>query len=172
MLLMIQLFLLVVQYILGMWINLFASTINSSLPKPPMGFMTLAMFSVPEIMVHMAIGILIGIFSLMIIASSLLRGSGFIAGLAVTNGILTILARMSGKFFLFSGMQNNAISFTMAIGFIGVVSTNAGMLYVSPRDITPTSGENTEAIRILRNIYRKGEISKDEYDKIKEEIMR
>ncbi|MEM3907831.1 MAG: SHOCT domain-containing protein, partial [Candidatus Micrarchaeaceae archaeon] len=90
----------------------------------------------------------------------------------VTNGILTILARMSGKFFLFSGMQNNAISFTMAIGFIGVVSTNAGMLYVSPRDITPTSGENTEAIRILRNIYRKGEISKDEYDKIKEEIMR
>ncbi|MEM3846159.1 MAG: SHOCT domain-containing protein [Candidatus Parvarchaeota archaeon] len=172
MLLMIQLFLIVVQYILGMWINLFASTINSSLPKPPIGFMTLAMFSVPEIMVHMAIGILIGIFSLMIIASSLLRGSGFIAGLAVTNGILTILARMSGKFFLFSGMQNNAISFTMAIGFIGVVSTNTGMLYFSSRSITPKSSWNKEAIMILKNKYKKGEISKHEYDRMREEIGR
>ncbi|MEM3489138.1 MAG: hypothetical protein QW752_06945 [Thermoplasmata archaeon] len=93
-----------------------------------------------------------------------------IACLAVSNGILTILAGMIGIFFLFSGMQNNTLSFTIATGFIGVVSTNAGMLYVSSRDITPTSGENTEAIRILRNIYRKGEISKDEYDRIKEEI--
>ncbi|MEM0159916.1 MAG: SHOCT domain-containing protein [Candidatus Micrarchaeaceae archaeon] len=172
MLLMIQVFLLVIQFILGMWINLFAPAINSSLPQPPMGFMMLAMFSVPEIMVHMAIGILIGILSLMIIASSLLRGSRLIAGLAVTNGILTILAGMSGVSFLFGGMQNNALSFTMAIGFIGVVSTNAGMLYVSSWNITPTSSGNTEAMELLRNIYRKGEISKEEYDRMREEIGR
>ncbi|MEM4067911.1 MAG: hypothetical protein QXV17_13740 [Candidatus Micrarchaeaceae archaeon] len=131
-----------------------------------------AMFSVPEIMVHMAIGILIGIFSLMIIVSSPLRGSGFIAGLAVTNGILTILARMSGKFFLFSGMQNNALSFTMAIGFIGVVSTNTGVLHFSSRVITPTSSGNTEAMMIFKNKYKKREISREEYDRIREEIGR
>ncbi|MEM0135195.1 MAG: hypothetical protein QXU18_08240 [Thermoplasmatales archaeon] len=173
MLLMIQLFLLVVQFILGMWINLFAPAINTSLPQSPMGFMMFAMFSVPEITIHMAIiGVLIGIFSLMIIASSLLRGSGLIADLAVTNGILTILAGMSGIFFLFSGMQNNALSFTMAIGFISVVSTNAGMLYVSPRNITPTSSGNTEAMMILKNKYKKSEISREEYDRIREEIGR
>ncbi|MEM4067910.1 MAG: hypothetical protein QXV17_13735 [Candidatus Micrarchaeaceae archaeon] len=33
-LMMIQLFLLVVQYILGMWINLFASTIILHFPRP------------------------------------------------------------------------------------------------------------------------------------------
>ncbi|MEM3908126.1 MAG: hypothetical protein QXZ17_14915 [Nitrososphaerota archaeon] len=134
--------------------------------------MMLAMFSVPEIIIHVAVGILIGIFSLMIIASSLLRGSGLIADLAVTNGILTILAGMSGIFFLFSGMQNNALSFTMAIGFIGVISTDAGMVYITVRNTTSISGDNAEAIRILRNKYNKSEISIEEYDKIREEVGR
>lgn len=122
----------------------------------------LPMFSVPEIMIHMAIGILVGMLSLMIIASSLLRGSGLIAGLAVSNGMLTILAGMIGIFFLLSGMQDNALSFTMAIGFISVVSTDAGMVYITLKNTTSISGDNTEAIRILRNKYNKSEILREE----------
>ncbi|MEM3753741.1 MAG: hypothetical protein QW778_04035 [Candidatus Micrarchaeaceae archaeon] len=120
----------------------------------------------------MAIGILVVIFSLMIIVSSLLRGSGLIAGLAVSNGMLTLLAGLSGIFFLFSGMQNNALSFTMAIRFIGVISTGAGMVYITLKNTTSISGDNTEAIRILRNKYNKSEILREEYDKIREEIGR
>ncbi|MGC8563264.1 MAG: hypothetical protein ACP5NO_08790, partial [Thermoplasmata archaeon] len=88
-LVMFQVFLLVIQFVLGMSINLFAPTINTSLPPTPMGFMMLEVFSFPEIMAHMITGIIIGIVSVIIIASSLFTGRYGLIALAFANGLMT-----------------------------------------------------------------------------------
>jgi len=131
--LMFQVFMLVIQFILGMWINLFAPPINLPLQSSPMNFMMLEAFSSPEIMSHMVIGISIGIVSVIIIISSLFTGRGSLIALGFTNGLLTLVSGISGIYFILGYMQNNSLSFIMSIGFIGVILTNFGMMHLLSR---------------------------------------
>jgi len=129
--LMFQIFMLVIQFILGMWINLFAPPIKLPLQSSPMNFMmNFVMLEAPEIMSHMVIGFTIGIVSVIIIISSLFTGRGSLIALAFTNGLLTLVSGISGIYFILGYMQNNSLSFIMSIGFIGVILTDFGMMYL------------------------------------------
>ncbi len=167
---MIQLFLLVIQFILGMWINLFAPVINTSLQPSPMQFMMLAAFSIPEIMIHMMTGLVIGLLAILLLAFSFVSRRYEIIALSFVNGILTLTAGISGIFFLFSGMQNNVLSFVMALGFIGVIFTDFAIMYFASANSSIISVHNSDALKILRNRYETRQISKVEYDRMREDL--
>ena len=169
---MIQLFLLAIQFILGMWINLFAPVINTALPPSPMQFMMLAAFSIPEIMIHMMTGIAIGFLAILLLAFSLFSGRHEIIVLGFVNGLLTLIAGISGMFFLFSGMRNNVLSFVMALGFIGVILTDFAIIYYGSMNSSSISSHESDAVKILKNRYETGQIPKVEYDRMREDLER
>lgn len=121
--------LLTIQFIIGIWMNLFA-------PFPSFGTsffmygMMQVMFSVPELMVHMMNGILIGLVSLMIF---MLLATGNDYRLSLLGGAASfsiLIAGISGIEFMFSGFTNNAFSFLMSLGFIFTVIAYSSILYI------------------------------------------
>ncbi|EQB69417.1 MAG: hypothetical protein AMDU1_APLC00089G0006 [Thermoplasmatales archaeon A-plasma] len=64
-LILLEFLLLIIQFIIGMWMNLFAIFPSFGSSFFMYGMMQV-MFSVPELMVHMMLGIFIGLISLMI----------------------------------------------------------------------------------------------------------
>jgi len=167
-----QIFLLTIQFIIGIWINLFAP-MNITVQQyhrymmGMMGGILMSIMSqVPEIMVHMMIGILIGVFALIILILSFFTKKPLIIILAIINGPLTLMAGISGLYFVLGGLQNNILSFIMSIGFIGVVLSDFGIIYFTDRTNTPASKTNSNAISILRERYAKGEITKEQYDQM------
>ena len=169
---MIQLFLLAIQFILGMWINLFTPPppIYLSPSLSPMQFMMSTAFSIPEIMVHMMNGMVIGFLAILLLAFSLFSGRHEIIVLGFVNGLLTLIAGISGMFFLFSGMRNNVLSFVMALGFIGVILTDFAIIYYGSMNSSSISSHESDAVKILRNRYEKGQISKEEYGRMREDL--
>ncbi|MCW6158956.1 MAG: SHOCT domain-containing protein [Thermoplasmatales archaeon] len=167
---MTQLLFLSVQFIVGMWINLFAPAINTTLTPSPMQFMMLVVFSEPEAMTHMIVGIMIGILALIMIAFSLFSGEAKIIILSFADGILTLVAGISGMLFLFSYMSNNFLSFSMSIAFVGVILTDFSIVYYSSRYNPGKSGYGFDPLSIMKNGYAKGEISKEEYDRMREDL--
>ncbi|MGC8562134.1 MAG: SHOCT domain-containing protein [Thermoplasmata archaeon] len=167
---MAQLLFLSVQFILGMWINLFAPTINTTLTPSPMQFMMLVVFSAPDVMTHMIVGIMIGILALIMIAFSLFNGAIKVIILTFADGILTLVAGISGILFLSSYMNNNFLSFSMSLAFVGVILTDFSIVYYSSRDNSGKSGHNIVPLNILKNRYAKGEISREEYDRMRRDL--
>ncbi len=151
-------------------INLFAPTISTSLTPSPMQFMMLVVFSDAEVITHMIFGIMIGIIALVMIASSLFNGEVKIIILSFVDGILTLVAGISGILFLFSYMNNNFLSFSMSLAFVGVILADFSIVYYSSRDGSGKSRHNIDPLNILKNRYAKGEISKEEYDRMREEL--
>ncbi|MGC8497729.1 MAG: SHOCT domain-containing protein [Thermoplasmata archaeon] len=168
----VQFFLLAVQFIIGMWINLFAPmNIPTTQYNGMMGsYLMDIMIQIPEIMAHMMVGILIGLVALITLFVSIFTGKFTIILLVAINGILTLMAGIYGITFLIGGMQNNILSFIMSIGFIGVVLSDFGIIYFIDRMDTPASKTNSNAIATLRERYAKGEITKDQFDKIMEDL--
>ncbi len=168
---MIQLFLLAIQFILGMWINLFTPPpIYLSPSLSPMQFMMSTAFSIPEIMVHMMNGVVIGFLAILVLAFSFVSRRHEIIALSFVNGALTLTAGISGMFFLFSGMRNNVLSFVMALSFLGVILTNFAIMYFASANSSIISVHNSDALKILRNRYETGQIPKVEYDRMKEDL--
>ncbi|MEM0146564.1 MAG: hypothetical protein QXL00_01855 [Conexivisphaerales archaeon] len=125
----LELFLLLIQYLIGMWINLFAVF-------PPLssyGFMygmMQAMFSVPELMIHMMVGILIGIISLIILVLFAVSGDYVLSLLGAFASISILMAGISGLEFVFSGFANNVFSYIMSFGLIFAVMAYSMILYM------------------------------------------
>ena len=92
------------------------------------------MFSVPELMVHMMNGVLIGMLSLMIFVMSLMGGYRKSAMLSVIASISIFLAGMSGLEFILTGFQNNILSFTMSLGFVVAVISYVFLIYSALTD--------------------------------------
>ena len=168
-----QIFLLTIQFIIGIWINLFAP-MNITVQQyhrymmGMMGGILMSIMSqVPEIMVHMMIGILIGVFALIILILSFFTKKPLIIILAIINGPLTLMAGISGLYFVLGGLQNNILSFIMAIGFIGVFLTDFWIIYYSfQMEINSLNMHSNEYLKILRERYAKGEITKEQYDQM------
>ncbi len=167
---MTQLLMLSVQFVVGMWINLFSPAIYTSLPLSPMQFMMLVIFSFPEVMAHLVIGIVIGIVALIMIEFSLLSADIKIIILSFINGILTLVAGVSGILFLISYMNNSFLSFSMSLAFTGVILTDFSIVYYGSGDKLGKSGRIFDSLGILKNRYAKGEISKEEYDRMREDL--
>ena len=123
-----ELSLLAVQFIIGMWMNIFAVYPSYNNAFPMYGMMDI-MFSIPELMVHMMIGVLIGLLSLMIFMMTLMLGDYKSMVVSAIASISILLAGLSGLEFIFSNFQNNTFSFTMSIGFIIAVISFVFLLY-------------------------------------------
>ena len=128
-LILLELFLLLIQFLIGMWMNLFA-VFPSFGPYGFMYGMMQVMFSVPEIMIHMMIGIFIGIISLMIFFTFAMKGDYALSSLSALASISILVAGIGGLEFMFSGFVNNIFSFIMSLGFIFTVTAYFLILYL------------------------------------------
>ncbi|SIM83931.1 hypothetical protein [Cuniculiplasma divulgatum] len=124
----IELLLLAVQFVFGIWMNLFAPFPTARVAFQPYAMMTV-MISVPELMIHMMNGVLIGLLSLMIFVLAIMRADFRSAAISAVASLSILLAGISGLLFLFSGFQDNVFSFAMSIGFIVAVISYFFLVY-------------------------------------------
>ena len=115
-LLSLELGLLALQFVLGMFVNLYVT-----LPSPVLGMygMMQLMFQpgMGAVMAHMVTGMILGALALLTFAVSTLSRNPLL--IASTGGTFAavLAAGVSGMEFLFSG-QNNAFSYGMSVGFL------------------------------------------------------
>ncbi|MEM0157979.1 MAG: hypothetical protein QW812_00510 [Thermoplasmataceae archaeon] len=116
-LILLELLLLLIQFLIGMWMNLFA-VFPTSRSAPFMFEIMGVMLSVPELMIHMMVGVIIGIVAIIIMITFLVKLDHFpllLSGFAFAS---ILAAGIGGLEFLFSGFVDNVFSFVMSIGFI------------------------------------------------------
>ncbi len=108
---------LVLQFILGMALNLFVAFPNVPAGSQEQTYIN-AIFTTPFLLEHFVVGVGLLLGSAWILvgaARSKVRNASLVAGL----GFISILvAYLSGFEFLLSGFRNNALSFAMGLGFI------------------------------------------------------
>jgi hypothetical protein len=117
---------LVIQFILGMYLNLFGIFPSQiSISSGGMGGMMSTMMggsgmpTMSILMVHMLNGYLLGIISLVVLGLSAYSKSPRLVGLSIVGTAFILFAGISGLSFMFSMFSDNLLSFTMALGFIG-----------------------------------------------------
>jgi cytochrome b561 len=116
---------LVAQNLLGMYLNLWLDFSKfSSVPK--------VFSSVPTLDVHVAVGVLIMSIATTRFALGLLRQNRPFRIPSIFIFIFALLAFASGVEFTFFG-QNDIFSFTMELGFGGIIVSVASLIYVSAR---------------------------------------
>lgn len=106
---------LIIQFLLGMCINLFVTI-------PIVNGFSMAGFrptysGFPVVMIHMFLGMLIGLTSIGILVLSIFHGSSKILIASAALFLSVLMAGINGLFFLFYG-QNNLNSYLMSTGFI------------------------------------------------------
>ena len=107
---------LVIQFLVGMYVNLFVTLPNPLSFLGMMGFM--GVYSgFAFVMLHMMIGILVGLTSIGILFVSFFSGRFNMSILSLSLLLSIIFAGVNGLFFVFDG-QNNINSYLMSIGFI------------------------------------------------------
>ena len=124
--------LLIVEFLSGMWVNLYAAV--------PIGTkLTLSQqpdFSGKlELGIHLIVGILLGILSIVaLIFAALLKNVGA-AILSLVGAVSIIVAGFSGLALASSGYTNNAESYLMSVAFLVaiLVYINLGRLVSMPR---------------------------------------
>ena len=129
-LILLEFFLLIIQFVIGMWMNLFAVFPSFGQSFFMYGMMQV-MFSVPELMVHMMLGILIELVSLIIFFVFAMAGDYRLSTLSAVASISILAAGIGGLEFIFSGFANNIFSFIMSLGFIFTVVAYASILYMA-----------------------------------------
>lgn len=129
---------LLIQFLLGIWLNLFATfpSITSTSSSGMMGGMMSSMSAVMAggmsvLMVHVLNGYLLFILSIVVFAVSLYSGRTSIAVMGTLGLVSILLAGISGLSFTFSGFQNNLYSYLMALGFITSLTVYFMELYFS-----------------------------------------
>ena len=128
-LILLEFFLLIIQFVIGMWMNLFAVFPSFGQSFFMYGMMQV-MFSVPELMVHMMLGIFIGVMSLLIFFVFAMVGDLKLSALSAVSSVSILTAGIGGLEFMFSGFTNNIFSFLMSLGFIFTVVAYASILYI------------------------------------------
>ena len=88
------------------------------------------MFSVPELMVHMMTGFLIGLISVMIFMILAIGGDYRLSSLSAIGSVSILAAGIGGLEFVFSGFGNDVFSFIMSLGFIFTVVAYSLILYL------------------------------------------
>ena len=124
--------LLIFQFAVGMWVNLYVSIPQLAPGYGMMGVMSEVMYSVgaPVLMLHMMLGWLMAAGALMVFVLSLLEGRTAVIGLAVVGLASVLLAGLGGLFFLFSG-GDNAYSYLMALAFVSAFSAYFSALAIA-----------------------------------------
>lgn len=118
---------LVLQFILGMTLNLFVPLPNVPLGSTDQTYIN-TIFTIPFLLVHFIVGIGLLLGSIWILIGAIKTKIRKISLFAVLGFISILTAYVSGFEFLLSGFQNDLFSFTMSIGFI-VALLSYFMLY-------------------------------------------
>lgn len=112
---------LLLQFLVGMWLNLFATFPNvPSAYSGGMAGMMSFMFSggMSVLMIHMMTGYLILALAVVALAASASAGRTSLAALAAGGLVSVVLAGASGLYFMYSGFANEAYSYLMAVGYV------------------------------------------------------
>ncbi|MDG6971130.1 MAG: hypothetical protein JRN54_08510, partial [Nitrososphaerota archaeon] len=125
----IALALLFLQFLLGMWLNLFASFPTSSFNQSGfggmmsimMGFMMTGGMSV--LMIHMMLGYALFIVSILVFAFAIGSKEQTPILLGAAGVASVTIAGLGGLGFMFSGFQNDFFSYIMAVGFLSAFVT-------------------------------------------------
>ena len=125
----VMLLALFLQFLVGMWLNLFATfpqlagSSGNIMFGAMMGSMMSFMLSggMSVLMVHMMTGFVMLALAVIVLAVSVTaysdkKATGVLLGLAGLGSIL--LAGISGLYFMYSGFSNDVYSYLMAVGFI------------------------------------------------------
>ncbi|MEM3196301.1 MAG: hypothetical protein QXH43_09275 [Metallosphaera sp.] len=127
--------LLLIEFILGMWINLFVSLPPGTPNRPPYqetGFMMGPFFGGSfggAVMAHFMLGLLIALVSFVIMILAFLLGDLKVMMTGVISFLFIVVAGISGLSFMMSGFTNNFYSFLMSVGFILAFSSYSALLY-------------------------------------------
>ncbi len=117
-----QLALLIIQLVLGFWLALFAVFPPYRQTAPfSMWYMMNSMFGIPALALHMWLGMVITLVSVMILIVSLLSGRTSYIVMSVVAMAAILFAGTGGMGFVWSGFGNDAFSFIMAIGALAAV---------------------------------------------------
>ena len=108
---------LVLQFILGMTLNLFVTFPNIPANSSDQIYFN-AVFTIPFLLEHFIVGVGLLLGSVWILISAIKTKLRNISLVAVLGLVSISTAYISGFEFLLSGFQNNLFSFTMSIGFI------------------------------------------------------
>lgn len=111
MLIMIQFTLLLIEFIIGMAVNLYVS-----IPEPIKGSFFMSSGAI-ALLAHIGLGALVAILGVLIFFLALMQGNGRNILFTAFGFIFVVAAAISGLAFLFDG-QNPAFSLFMAVFFI------------------------------------------------------
>ncbi|AWR94098.2 hypothetical protein [Acidianus brierleyi] len=109
---------LVIQFLDGMWLNLFAVFPQVSSSFNAMNMMSFMFNYGPIFMLHMMSGFLLLILGFIILAFSFMSKNSNIVIFSSIGLLAIILAGISGLLFMFSDFSNNIFSYMMSLGFI------------------------------------------------------
>ncbi|MGC8516228.1 MAG: hypothetical protein ACP5OC_08890 [Thermoplasmata archaeon] len=130
---------LVIQFLVGMYVNLFVTLPHTLSFLGMMGFVGIYS-GFAFVMVHMMLGILVGLTSIGILFASAFSGKFNKSILPILLLLSIILAGVNGLFFIFDG-QNNINSYLMSMGFILAVIFDVMIISDSkPKINIPTGG--------------------------------
>jgi hypothetical protein len=117
---------LVIQFILGMYLNLFGIFPSQVSSGGGMGGMMSTMMggssgmpTMSILMVHMLNGYSLGIISLIVLGLSAYTKSPRLVAFSIVGTAFILFAGISGLSFMLSMFSDNLLSFSMALGFIG-----------------------------------------------------
>ncbi len=113
------------QFLVGIYVNLY---VNIPPMVFPSGMMMMFSMGMPALMVHMLIGIALGVLSIGVLFLAILSDSkNVVIYLSAIALVFVVLAGLNGLEFVFNG-QNNINSFFMATSFIIVLLSEFGIL--------------------------------------------
>ncbi|MDE1870113.1 MAG: hypothetical protein KGH71_03975 [Candidatus Micrarchaeota archaeon] len=114
------LFFLVVQFILGMTLNLFVPFPTIPAGSADQAYFN-AIFSTPYLLAHFIVGFGLLLGSIWILIGAVRNKSKTIIAIAGIGFLSILSAYTSGYEFLLSGFQSNLFSFTMSMGFMAAL---------------------------------------------------
>lgn len=168
-LLALDLGLVVLQYVLGMYVNLYVPIAFGTGGMMGMG----SMWGAPALVWHMMNGWILFLLTLLIAVLSLVFGSSRLALTSWAAVVSVAVAGTGGMYFMMSG-GNNLYSFVMAFGALGALLSLSVSLSLSWSGSlvrgSPLSSLTTNAREALDMRYAQGKISREEYLRAKLDI--
>jgi hypothetical protein len=144
--------LLIIQFLLGMFANLFVTFSTSTDPNPLAVVFT---GGSPALMLHVVLAAVLFILALLVLISAGLIHRRPVFGIATAGFTSTALAFFSGIAFVYTGYTNNTLSYLMAVGFLfglviyGYFSGRGGRASDQERSRETETGPNIAGSRPL-----------------------
>jgi hypothetical protein len=129
----ITLVFLILQFLTGMWVNLFVSFPSTTQAQGFFGVMGAMMGLMQSggglLMIHMMMGYLIFFLSIVDLVASFITKKAPVIVTSLSGFVSVLFAGINGLLFIFSGFTNNLNSYFMATGFLLAFTSYSFTLY-------------------------------------------